>query len=155
MTRTLQEILDLVADLKKEDRYDALKEDLGEPEDRTTDAVLILIKDPRIRPEHRARIYKDLIENRERLIETRDPRIVDLVVGSEHAATLTESHVKRRVSTFHYARALEATCRRCGYKLLGVVGRMKELGKVWTDADYEKTIAMLEDTDQAASEEKD
>jgi len=155
LTRTLQEILDLVADLKKEGRYDALKEDLGEPEDRTTDAVLMLVNDLQIRPEHRARIYKDLLSNRERLLETRDQRIVDLVFWSEHAAALYESHIKRRVSTFHYARALEATCRRCGYELLGVVGRMKELGKVWADADYEKTIAMLEGTDQASPESEE
>ena len=123
LTRTLQEILDLVADLKKEGRFDVLKEDLGETEDQTTDAVRMLIIDPQIRPEHRARIYTDLVSNRERLIETKDPRIVDLVFWSEHVATLYDSHVKRRVSTFHYARALEATCRRCGYELLGVVGR--------------------------------
>jgi hypothetical protein len=155
LTRTLESIFDLIADLKKEGRYDALKKDLGEPEDRTTDSVLMLINDPQIRPEHRTRIYKDLLTNRERLLETRDQRIVDLVFWSEHVATLYESHVKRRVSTFHYARALEATCRRCGYALLGVVGRMKELGKVWSEGDYEKTIAMLEGTDQASPEEPD
>ena len=155
LTRTLQEILDLVADLKREGRYDALGEDLGEPEDRTTDAVFMIINDPKIRPEHRARTYKDLLSNRERLVETRDPRIVDLVFWSEHVAALYESHVKRRVSTFHYARALEATCRRCGYALLGVVSRMKELGKVWAESDYEKTIAMLEGTDEEAPETAD
>ena len=155
LTRTLQEILDLVADLKREGRFDAVKEDLGEPEDPTTDAVRMLIMDPQIRPEHRARIYKDVLSNRERLIERKDPRILDLVFWSEHVATLYDSHVKRRVTTFHYARALEATCRRCGYALLGVVSRMKELGKVWADADYERTIAMLEGKDPAAPETAD
>ncbi len=49
LTRTLQDILDLVADLKKEGRFDVLKEDLGETEDQTTAAVRMLIIDPQIR----------------------------------------------------------------------------------------------------------
>lgn len=147
---SLEDLLDLTTELRTKERYeaiDAIGRSGGLPTDPAVEAVVRLLGDRNIRPEHRARILRDLAKNRDLLLETHDPGLVELIFWGEHVESLYKSHVKRNVSTFHYARALEATCRRCGFELLGVMGRMKELGKQWSHGDYAKVRLMLRGED--------
>jgi hypothetical protein len=38
---------------------------------------------------------------------------------------------------------MEATCRRCGFDFLPLVGRMEELGRVWGGRDYDAAWRLL------------
>ncbi|MHC4931177.1 MAG: hypothetical protein ACYTGV_03190 [Planctomycetota bacterium] len=117
--------------------------DLGAAETRVPDgadpvarAVLDIVRNPSLRPEHRARIYEDLTRNRDLIFRTRDPRLVSLIEWSEHVESLHKGLRSKRIGAFHYTRALEATCRRSGFELLPLMDRMEELGKAWGARDY-------------------
>ena len=140
---TLDEALDHVAEARRTSPPGRVEIALDERADPVTRQVLLLLTDPQLRPEHRSRIYEDLDSNRELLLERKDPRIVDLIFWSEHVDALYHGLRRGRVSTFHYARALDAACRRCGYDLLPAVGHMEELGREWARRQYPAAIALL------------
>jgi hypothetical protein len=58
-------------------------------------------------------------------------------------ASLYGGRRRGRIQTFYYARAMEATCRRCGFEFLPVVSQMEQLGKLWGGRDYEATYDLL------------
>ena len=103
----------------------------------------MLVADPQIRSEHRERIYADLEASRALLLETADPRIVDLIFWGEHVASLQAGKRRGRIETFYFVRAMEATCRRCGFELLPAMGTLDGLGKVWAARDYAATYRIL------------
>ena len=140
---SLEELFDRVAELKAAGRYGPFAEAEAAPRDEAAAGLAAILRDPRMRPEHRARVYKDLVRMRDRILETADARMVQLVYWSEHVEALYRSLTQKRLSTFHYARALEATCRRAGFELLGLVGRMKELGRHWAQGEYGKVMDMF------------
>ncbi len=139
----LEEVLDRVEGLRKEGNLEPVRSLAESGGDRTVVEILMLLADPRLRPEHRERIYADLVAQRDFLLRQRDPRIVDLVYWGEHVSSLHAGHKKGRIQTFYYARALEATCRRCGFEFLPVVSQMEQLGKLWGGRDYEATYNLL------------
>ncbi len=140
---TLETLLDRVEELRAAGDLEPVREDLGRNDDETAGNVAILLNDRQLRPEHRERIYRDLLDQRENLLALRDPRLVDLIFWSEHVGTLHAALRRGELETFHYTRALEATCRRCGFELLPVLGRMEELGKAWGGGHYDETYSML------------
>ena len=144
----LGDLLDRVASLKEAGELGVIKDDLGDGPDDVAGAVRTVLADRDLRPEHRARIYEDLIANRELLDGGADPRIILLMVWSEHVERLHAAVRKGGLTTFHYARALEATCRRVGFELLPVMDRMEELGKFWAGRKYEATYKMLAGKDR-------
>jgi len=105
--------------------------------------ILLILDDPCLRPEHRARIYEDLVLNRDLILRRDDPRLVDLIFWGEHVDSLYSSLRKGRLETFHYVRALEATCRRCDFDLLPVLGKMDELGRAWSRRDYQGVLQLF------------
>ncbi len=105
--------------------------------------ILAALADRNLRAEHRQRIHEDIVTNRAMFQEQWHERLVDLVVWSEHVETLYKGLKKDALQTFHYVRALEATCRRCGFELLPLMGQVKELGQVWGSRDLPKTWAMV------------
>lgn len=140
---SLEELLDRVAELKAAGHYGPFTEAEADPRDEAAATLAAILRDPQMRPEHRARMYRDLVRLREPILEGADVRMVQLAYWSEHVESLYRSLIKNRLSTFHYARALEATCRRAGFELLGLVGRMKELGRHWAQGEYEKVLDMF------------
>jgi hypothetical protein len=104
--------------------------------DPLTDEILFLVTSSHMRPEHRQRIYADLVGNEELLAKTADPRLVTLILWGEHVEALHKAYSKGRLALFHYARAMEATCRRCGFEQLPLMDRLDELGGVWAARDY-------------------
>lgn len=143
---SLATALDLVAARKAEGNLDPAPEALDRPADPLARAVYLMVGDNQIRKEHRQRIYQDLVAQRDFLVEKADRRLIDLVYWSEHVESLYRALRSKRLNEFHYARALEATCRRCGFELLPAMGRMDELGKLWSGADYRGTFAILAPT---------
>ncbi len=101
------------------------------------------LADRQLRPEHRQRIHEDFVSRRALFLEVEDDRLVDVVFWSEHVESLYRSLKKGTLQTFHYARALEATCRRCGFDLLPLMGQIEKLGQVWGGRDVPKTWAMV------------
>ncbi len=63
----LGELLDRVASLKEAGELGVIKDDLGDGPDDVAGAVRTVLADRDLRPEHRARIYEDLIANRDML----------------------------------------------------------------------------------------
>jgi len=143
MGLALDALLERIAVLKGAGDLKPVKEDWGEPEDEVGREILLLIQAPHLRPEHRLRIYEDLLQNRERLQKIRDARLVDLIEWSEHVETLHSRLRAGRLKTFYYARAMEATCRRCGFDFLPLVGKMEEVGRVWGGRDFEAAYRLL------------
>jgi hypothetical protein len=139
----LEEVLDHVDSLRKAGDLEPVRSLAEFGGERTVVEVLMIMADPRLRPEHRERIYTDLVSHREFLLRQNDPRIVDLIYWGEHVASLYGGHRRGRIQTFYYARAMEATCRRCTFDFLPVVSQMEQLGKVWGGRDYEATYNML------------
>ena len=140
----LEEALDHVAALRAEGTFESdrrLAESAGG--ERAVVEILMLVADPQIRLDHRERIYADLVASRALLIEKRDPRIVDLIFWGEHVASLQAGKRRGRIETFYFARAMEATCRRCGFDLLQAMGKLDELGKAWAARDYAETFRLL------------
>ncbi len=113
------------------------------PGDATTAALLVLLEDRSLRPEHRDRIYEDLAKNRALLLRLRDPRLLDLIHWGEQVERLHASLRKGRLSIFHFTRAMEATARRCRCELLPVMGRLDQLSHAWANRDYETTLRLL------------
>lgn len=105
--------------------------------------ILRTLRDPHRREEHRRRIHEDLVAARELMLGAHGPALLDLIVWSEHVESLYEGLKRGRLKTFHYVRALEATCRRCGFELLPLMGRMEELGKHWGNREYEATLELI------------
>ena len=138
--------LDDVAARKAEGDLDPAPAVLDRAADPLGRAVYLMVADRQIRREHRQRIFNDLVAHREFLLEKADRRLLDLVFWSEHVESLYRALRSKRLNEFHYARALEATCRRCGFDLLPAMGRMEELGKLWAGADYAGTFAILAPT---------
>ena len=101
------------------------------------------LMDSNLRPEHRQRIHEDFVSRRELFLEVEDDRLIDVAFWSEHVESLYRSLKKGTLPTFHYTRALEATCRRCGFDLLPLMGQIEELGHVWGGRDLPKTWAMV------------
>jgi len=142
-TATLDALLDRVAELLEAREFGPLRHDAGVPEDETATEILSLLQDPHVRREHRQRIYEDLLANRERLRSLRDPRLVHLIFWGEHVERLYAGLARGRLQVFHYARAMDATCRRCGLDLIHALSRMEELGKAWAGRDYGAVLKLL------------
>jgi hypothetical protein len=142
--------LDFVAARKADGNLDPAPEVLDQAADPLGRAVYLMVADRQIRKEHRQRIYNDLVTNRDFLVDKADRRLLDLVFWSEHIESLYRALRSKRLNEFHYARALEATCRRCGFDLLPAMGRMEELGKLWAGADYATTFDILAPTAPSA-----
>jgi hypothetical protein len=140
---TLAAALDRVAELHAEGNLLALKDVPPASPDSAAEEIRFILLDRQIRREHRDRIYQDLVANREFLLREQNPRLVHLIFWSEHVERLYASLRKGRLGTFHFTRALEATCRRCGYDLLPAMGRLDELGKAWSQRDYAAAHAFL------------
>jgi hypothetical protein len=132
-----------VAELQAEGNLLALKDAPPAAPDTAAEEVRLIFLDRQIRKEHRERIYQDLVANREFLLREENPRLVHLIFWSEHVERLYAALRKGRLGTFHFTRALEATCRRCGYDLLPAMGRLDELGKAWSQRDYPAAHAFL------------
>lgn len=143
MGLTLDALFDRIAVLRGAGDLQPVREPWGEPEDDVAAEILLLVQAPHLRPEHRQRIYDDFLKMRERIGSIRDPRFVDLVYWSEHVESLHSRLRSGRLKTFYYARAMEATCRRCGFDFLPLVGRMEELGRVWGGRDYDAAWRLL------------
>lgn len=139
----LEDVLDHVEGLRKAGNLEPVRSLVESGGDRTVVEVLMIMADPRLRTEHRERIYTDLVTQRDFLLRQGDPRIVDLIYWGEHVATLHAGHRRGRIQTFYYARAMEATCRRCEFDFLPVVSQMEQLGKLWGGRDYEATYNLL------------
>ena len=139
----LENLLDRVATLVREEDLQPRPSEEEAPEDPTAAAIRLRLGDASLRPEHRARIYADLLAHRDLLLAQRDPRVVDLIHWGEHVAALYAALRRGRLSLFHYTRAFEATCRRCGFELLPLVGRVEELGKLWAARNYDETYRLL------------
>ena len=140
---SLAGILDEVARLQAGGNLPA-EEDLPPVDgDESAEEIRLILLDRQIRKEHRERIYADLVANRELLLRERNPRLVSLVYWSEHVERLYAALRRGRLGTFHFTRALEATCRRCGFDLLPAMGRLEDLGKAWSHRDYGSTYAFL------------
>lgn len=144
MSLDLDAILDRVAVLHDARDFRAVKEDWEAPADDVSAEILTVVQDRNLRPEHRQRIYEDLLKSREQLKTVRDPRLVDLIFWSEHVETLHASLTRGRLKTFHYARAMEATVRRCGFDFLPLVAKMEEVGRLWGGRDFEATWAQFQ-----------
>ena len=139
----LHELLDQITALRSDGDLEPQRSVRAEPTEPTATAVAYLMAAPHLRREHRQRIYLDIAENRDLILKRRDPRLLDLIHWSEHVESLYASVRGGALQTFHYARALEATCRRCDFDLLPAMGRMEELGKHWAAREYEKVLAIF------------
>lgn len=140
---SLGEVLDRVAELQAAEDLRALADlPLAEPESAANEVRLILL-DRQIRKEHRERIYQDLTGNRDFLLREDNPRLIHLIFWGEHVERLYGALRRGRLGTFHFTRALEATCRRCGFDLLPAMGRLDELGKAWSQRDYPAALSFL------------
>jgi hypothetical protein len=133
---SLEEALLRVERLERCNDHLALETRVPEGADAVARAVLDIVRNPNLRPEHRARIYEDLNRNRDQILQVRDPRLISLIDWSEHVESLHRGLRSKRLGAFHYTRALEATCRRCGFELLPLLDRMEDLGKFWGARDY-------------------
>lgn len=140
---SLTGVLDEVARLQAEGNLAALRDPPPVDADPCAEEIQLILLDRQIRKEHRERIYTDLGAIRELLLEERNPRLVSLVYWSEHVERLYGALRRGRLGTFHFTRALEATCRRCGFDLLPAMGRLEDLGKAWSQRDYRSTYAFL------------
>jgi len=139
----LPRLLDYIADLARDGSTDPVREELDPGESRAAVALIGLLRDRSLRPEHRRAIYAHLVESRDLLADTDDPRVVDLVYWAEQVGRLHTAFKKRSIGEFHYTRALEATVRRCGFDLLPAMGRLDELGAAWSSGDFARTRRML------------
>ena len=105
--------------------------------------LLLALGNRDLRRAHRQRMVEDVVRYRGLLEDDVDDRVIDLAVWSEHVETLHKSLKKGNLETFHYVRALEATCRRCGFNLLPLMGEVEQLGQVWGGRDLKKTYKMV------------
>lgn len=105
--------------------------------------VLAALADRNLRAEHRQRIHEDIVTHRAMFREQWHERLVDLVVWGEHVESLYKGLQTKTLQTFHYVRALEATCRRCGFELLPLMGHVEELGQTWGSRDLAQTWALV------------
>ncbi len=142
-TLTLEQILERVAALKAGGQFGPLKEELESPADDLVAEIATILQDPQIRREHRSRIYDDLLANRTLLAETKDPRLVQLAFWGEHVESLYTGLSRGQLKVFHYARAMEATCKRCGLEFIRAISKMEELGKLWSGRDYAGALRLL------------
>ncbi|MGQ0613123.1 MAG: hypothetical protein ACT4PV_05225 [Planctomycetaceae bacterium] len=140
---TLEQVLERVAALKAIGQFGPLKEELGSPADDLAAEIATILQDPQIRREHRSRIYDDLLANRSLLAETRNPQFVQLMFWGEHVEGLYTGRSRGHLQVFHYARAMEATCKRCGLDFIRAISRMEELGKLWSGRDYAGVLRLL------------
>jgi len=139
----LEELLDLVTERRKAGDLKPVRPIPDPSPDPTATTVLRLVADPHLRPEHRARIYADLEKNRDLLLKAGEPRLAELIFWSEHVESLYKSFRGGALATFHYVRALEATCRRCDFELLHAMSRMEDLGRAWGSGQYEEALGIL------------
>jgi len=140
---SVDSLLDRVASLETAGQFGPVKDELGSPEDELAADLTAILQDGHIRREHRRRIYEDLLANRERLKSLGDPRLVQLIFWGEHVERLYSGLARGRLQVFHYARAMDATCRRCGLDLIRALSRMEELGKLWAARDYAAVLKLL------------
>jgi hypothetical protein len=139
----LEGLLDKVAELQAAGNLKAQQDVRAPAGDAPASAVAYLLAAPHFRPEHRQRIYNDLIKNRELILRLRDPRLIDLIHWSEHVERLFVSQRGGALSFFHYHRALQATCRRCDFDITPAMGDLEALGRDWGSRNYEATLRML------------
>ncbi len=139
----LAQMLDAIGALKKEGSLDPVRDEFDTGESRAARAIVGLLQDRSLRPEHRRAIYAHLLATRKLLLDTDDARIVDLVYWAEHVGRLHVAFKKRSIGEFHYTRAIEATVRRCGFDLLPAMGRLEKLGAAWSSGDFARTRALL------------
>lgn len=135
----LEQLFERLSERDSAGDYDRMPEDWGAGARGFAGALVYALREPQRRPEHRRRIHRDVLANRDLLLEVQDVRLVDLIVWSEHVESLHKSSKRGKLSTFHFTRALEATCRRCGFELLPLMGEMNELAADWAAGDYRKT----------------
>lgn len=140
---TVEALLDRVAELQERGDLAPVRDLAGESSDPLAREIRLILEDRQLRREHRARIYQDLVANRTELVRGEKPRIVHLIFWSEHVERLYSSLRRGRLGTFHFTRALEATCRRCGFDLLPAMGRLEDLGKAWSGRDYDAAYDFL------------
>lgn len=136
-------LLDRVAELEATSDFRPVRDLAGEAEDAQAHEIRLLLEDRQLRKEHRARIYEDLLANRGELLRGERAKLVSLIYWGEHVERLYSSYRRGRLGTFHFTRALEATCRRCGFDLLPAMGRLDELGKAWSHRDYKRAHDFL------------
>ena len=151
MMDALETLLDEARALHRKDRWDAVIPGDGSShlveaarQDPLAEAIFSLMTDRQLRPEHRARIYRDLVKKRETILELRDPRLPDLIFWGEHVESLYKAYAKGRLNAFHYARALEATSKRCNIDFLPLVGQMKPFGRAWSESRYREVLQMAD-----------
>ena len=130
-TVQLVELLDLLAERAEKKDFGPPPQESGTEAEGAAARVLAALTDRNLRAEHRQRIHEDVVTHRTLFEEQWHEQLVDLVVWGEHVESLYNGVKKGSLQTFHYVRALEATCRRCGFELLPLMGQVEELGKVW------------------------
>jgi hypothetical protein len=111
----------------------------AESDDELVEAIVMVLRTPYLRPEHRRRIHEDLLASSKLILSTRDVHLIDLIVWSEHVETLHKSLRAGTLKTFHFTRALEATCHRCGFELLPLMAEMEGFARDWGARDIART----------------
>jgi hypothetical protein len=139
----LSELLRMIAERREQGDLAPIPDTDLVAADPLTDEILFIVSSAHMRPEHRQRIYADLVGNEELLARVNDPRLVTLMLWAEHVEALHKAHTRGRLALFHYARALEATCRRCKFDQLPLMDRLEELGRVWAAGDYATLYEMV------------
>jgi len=117
----------------------------AQSDDELVVATVMVLRTPYLRPEHRRRIREDLVAHAPLLESTRNSRVVDLIVWSEHVESLHRSLRAGGLKTFHFTRALEATCHRCGFELLPLMARMETFARDWGAREIDKTWERVRD----------
>ena len=132
----LSELLREIAGRRERGDLSPIPDEERAAADPLTEEVLFLVTGSHMRPEHRQRIYADLVGNEELLARSADPRLVTLILWGEHVEALYKAYANGRLALFHYSRAMEATCRRCRFELLPLMTKLDELGRLWAAGDY-------------------
>ncbi len=142
-TDTLRPLLDRVAELHKGDEMKPVLVSVPKTADSVSRTIGVILGDRQLRPEHRARIYKDVVADREQILLRRDSRYVDLIFWGEHVESLVSSKKRGRLDLFSFTRAFEATVRRCGFDLLPCMGKLDKVSDAWAEREYDDVFAML------------
>lgn len=108
-------------------------------QDDLVTAIVTVLRTPYLRPEHRRRIREDLVACAPLLASTRSFHVVDLILWSEHVESLHKGLRSGGLKTFHFTRALEATCHRCGFELLPLMSEMEAFARDWGAREIGKT----------------
>ena len=140
---TLADLLERLGEQAQQSSFEPPPEEWGEDDDGPVGDVLRALRDRVLRPEHRQRIHEDIVAQGELLLGGASSRLIDAIVWSEHVESLFKAHKKGTLGTWHYTRALEATCRRCGFELLPLMGKLDALGKAWGHRDFAALVELV------------